>query len=55
LAFGENLSIFSTYTICVVLRVVNLAYAWCHCEALVTLKSSLTLHSASVWVGVASL
>jgi hypothetical protein len=37
LAFGENLSIFSTYTICVVLRVVNLAYAWCHCEALVTL------------------
>jgi hypothetical protein len=37
LAFGENLSIFSTYTIyCVVLRVVNLAYAWCHCEALVT-------------------
>jgi hypothetical protein len=26
----------------VVLRVVNLAYAWCHCERLVTLKELIT-------------
>lgn len=35
LAFGENLIVFSTYLLIVyfvVLRVVILAYAWCHSE-----------------------
>jgi hypothetical protein len=45
LAFGENLS-FSPHTLNflygVVLRVVNLAYAWCHCERLVTHKELIT-------------